>query len=185
MSAMTSRSDPPTTEPAADLERLSPEHDPAELRRVLGSFASGVVVVTGEDDGQPVGFACQSFASVSLDPPLVLFCPARTSRSWPRIARSGRFAVNVLAADQQDVCARFATSGGDKFVGLTWESTRWGPALDGVLATVQCTVEDVHDAGDHHIVVGRVQQLLTHREDGPLVFFRGGYGVASDEGTDD
>lgn len=151
--------------------------DAAELRRVLGMFASGVVIVTGDAAGSPAGFACQSFASVSLDPPLVLFCPARTSRSWPAIAPSGRFAVNVLAADQQEVSARFATSGVDKFAGLVWRTSPWGPVLDNVLAVVQCVVEDVHAAGDHEIVVGRVQQLITHREHGPLVFFRGGYGV--------
>jgi flavin reductase (DIM6/NTAB) family NADH-FMN oxidoreductase RutF len=83
------------------------------MRRVLGSFATGVVVVTGEVDGAPVGFACQSFASVSLEPPLVLFCPAHTSRSWPLIRESGRFCVNVLADDQEDLCARFATTGTD------------------------------------------------------------------------
>lgn len=151
--------------------------DPAELRRVLGMFASGVVIVTGDAADGPAGFACQSFASVSLDPPLVLFCPGRTSRSWPAIAPSARFVVNVLAADQQAVSARFAQSGVDKFAGLAWRPSPWGPVLPDVLAVVQCTVEDVHPAGDHEIVVGRVQQLITHREHGPLVFFRGGYGV--------
>ena len=151
--------------------------DPAAMRRVLGSFATGVVVVAGEDAGEPVGFACQSFASVSLDPPLVLFCVANTSASWPRIARSGRFAVNVLAADQVEVGARFGRSGGDKFAGLDYRSSAWGPVLEGVLSTVLCTVEDVHAAGDHQIVVGRVQSLLTHREDGPLLFFRGAFGL--------
>lgn len=151
---------------------------PDEMRRVLGSFASGVVVVTGDDDGIPVGITCQSFASVSLDPPLVLFCPARTSLSWPRIQASGRFVVNVLAGDQQDLCDRFAVRGGDKFAGVAWEPTPWGPSLPGALATVHCLVEAVHPGGDHHIVVGRVEQLVTHREDGPLVFFRGAYGLA-------
>ncbi len=155
---------------------------PAQMRRVLGSFASGVVVVTGEDDGVPVGITCQSFASVSLDPPLVLFCPARSSSSWPRIQRSGRFVVNVLAGDQQDVCDRFATRAADKFAGVSWHATAWGPSLEGALATVQCTVEAVHPGGDHHIVVGRVEQLLTHREDDPLVFFRGAYGLAPGQG---
>jgi 3-hydroxy-9,10-secoandrosta-1,3,5(10)-triene-9,17-dione monooxygenase reductase component len=152
--------------------------DPAEMRRVLGSFATGVVVVTGEVEGEPVGFACQSFASVSLDPPLVLFCPAHTSTSWPRIATTGRFAVNVLAADQRDISVRFATTGVDKFAGLEWTPTEWGPALGGTLASVLCTIEQVHPAGDHDIVVGRVQRLLTHREDGPLLFFRGGYDLS-------
>ena len=148
---------------------------PGDMRRVLGSFASGVVIVTGNDDGRPVGFTCQSFASVSLDPPLVLFCPAHTSRSWPLIRASGRFAVNVLAADQRQTCLRFALSGVDKFAGIEWEPTPWGPALAGSLATVLCSVEHVHPGGDHDIVVGRVQQLATHRDDAALLFFRGGY----------
>ena len=151
--------------------------DTAEMRRVLGQFASGVVIVTGDDAGTPVGFACQSFASVSLDPPLVLFCPARTSQSWPRISTSGSFAVNVLAADQQEVSARFAQRGADKFAGLAWHPSPWGPVIDDVLASVLCTIEAAHPAGDHEIVVGRVQELRTAREHGPLVFFRGAYGV--------
>lgn len=152
--------------------------DPADMRRVLGSFATGVVVVTGHDEQGPVGFSCQSFASVSLDPPLVLFCPAHTSTSWPRIARSGRFVVNVLAADQREVCAQFATSGVDKFAGLQWAPTAWGPGIEDVLAQVMCTVESVHPAGDHDIVVGHVRELVTPREDGPLLFFRGDYGLS-------
>lgn len=150
-----------------------------EMRRVLGSFASGVTVVAGVDDGEPVGFACQSFASVSLDPPLVLFCPARTSLSWPRIQRSGRFCVNVLAEDQQDVCLRFATRSVDKFAETQWAQTPWGPALEGVLATVMCEVEAVHRAGDHDVVIGRVRELVTLREAAPLVFFRGAFGLDS------
>ena len=151
---------------------------PEQMRRVLGSFASGVVIVTGDDDGTPVGFTCQYFASVSLEPPLVLFCPAHTSLSWPRIRASGRFAVNVLADDQQHISARFAVKGGDKFAGLAWHATPWGPAISGTLATVLCTVQDVHVAGDHDIVVGQVRQLVTHREDAPLLFFRGAFGLA-------
>ena len=152
---------------------------PAEMRRVLGSFATGVTVVTGTaSDGTPVGFSCQSFASVSLEPPLVLFCPAHTSKSWPLIRESGRFCVNVLAEDQEDLCARFATSGGDKFGSdLAWTQTPWGPSLDRVLSTVMCEVQDVHPAGDHDIVVGHVQELVLHREAAPLVFYRGTFGL--------
>ena len=153
----------------------APALDPAEMRRVLGSFATGVVVVTGEQAGEPLGFTCQSFASVSLDPPLVLFCPARTSTSWQRMAPSGRFAINVLAADQREVSATFGRSGGDKFAGLAWTPTPWGPSLDGTLASVLCTVEAVHPGGDHDIVVGRVQALDLHRDGRPLLFFRGSY----------
>lgn len=152
---------------------------PQQMRQVLGSFATGVVVVTGDDDGTPVGFTCQSFASVSLDPPLVLFCAAHTSLSWPRIRRSGRFAVNVLANDQQAVGISFAVSGADKFATVGWQPTPWGPVLDGSLAAVLCTIEQVHAAGDHDIVVGRVRHLTAYGGRGPLVFFQGRFGLAS------
>ncbi len=151
----------------------------AEMRRVLGQFATGVTIVTGADDGEPVGFACQSFTSVSLDPPLVLFCPAHTSRSWPRIRSGGVFSVNVLADDQLDVCKAFAASGGDKFDGLLWHQTPWGPSIDGVLATVHCDIEAVHPAGDHDVVLGRVRHLVMHRDSAPLLFFRGQFGLES------
>jgi flavin reductase (DIM6/NTAB) family NADH-FMN oxidoreductase RutF len=150
---------------------------PQEMRRVLGSFATGVTVVTGFGLGEPVGFSCQSFASVSLDPPLVLFCVAHTSRSWPLIRESGRFCVNVLAVDQEDLCARFATTGVDKFGPSDWRETRWGPELENVLSTVMCDVDAVHPAGDHDIVVGRVRRLVLHREAPPLVFYRGTFGL--------
>lgn len=159
---------------------MTVEHvaSPQEMRRVLGSFATGVTVVTGTAGGLPVGFACQSFASVSLEPPLVLFCPAHTSRSWPLIRDSGSFCVNVLADDQEDLCARFATTGADKFADLAWHQTPWGPSLDGVLSTVMCEIQDVHVAGDHDIVVGRVRELVLHRDDAaPLVFYRGTFGL--------
>jgi 3-hydroxy-9,10-secoandrosta-1,3,5(10)-triene-9,17-dione monooxygenase reductase component len=151
--------------------------EPADMRRVLGQFATGVTIVTGTDDGDPVGFACQSFTSVSLDPPLVLFCPAHTSSSWPRIRRGGVFSVNVLAEDQLDICMRFASSGGEKFAGLPWHETQWGPCIDDVLATVHCDIDAVHTAGDHDVVIGRVRRLVTHREASPLLFFRGQFGI--------
>ncbi|MCU1599778.1 MAG: flavin reductase [Frankiales bacterium] len=163
--------------------RESTDHavvDPGEMRRVLGHFASGVTIVTGFDAGEPVGFACQSFTSVSLDPPLVLFCPAHTSSTWPRIQPSDSFAVNVLAADQIELCKRFATSGGDKFDGTDWTPTQWGPSLDGVLATVSCDIEQVHAAGDHDVVIGRVRELVTHRDSGPLLFWKGQFGQTWD-----
>ena len=158
-------------EPAAD-------HvvEPTEMRRVLGAFASGITIVTGTSQGLPVGFACQSFTSVSLEPPLVLFCPARTSKTWPLLQAAGAFSVNVLAEDQLELCKAFAVSGCNKFAGLAWHDTPWGPSLDGVLATVHCTIEQVHEAGDHDVVVGRVRRLVMHREVGPLLFFRGQFG---------
>ncbi|MEO3856474.1 flavin reductase family protein [Acrocarpospora sp. B8E8] len=99
--------------------------DAQRFRAVLGHVPTGVVVITGTDDaGAPHGFACGSFFSVSLEPPLVGFCVAKTSTSWPRIAGGARFCVNVLAEDQQDVSSRFAASGGDKFGGLRWHRGR-------------------------------------------------------------
>jgi 3-hydroxy-9,10-secoandrosta-1,3,5(10)-triene-9,17-dione monooxygenase reductase component len=157
------------------------EATPLEMRRVMGQFCSGITVVAGFNGDEPVGFACQSFASVSLDPPLVLFCVGTGSRSWPLIRESGRFAVNVLAEPQQEVCATFGRPGSDKFADLAWQRTPWGPSIDGVLATVLCDVHDVHRAGDHDIVVGRVRQLWTSQTDGsaagPLLYFRGRYGI--------
>lgn len=147
-----------------------------EMRRVLGAFASGVTVVTGDAAGRPVGFACQSFSSLSLDPPLVLFCPARSSSTWPLIRASGSFTVNVLADDQEPLCRVFATPG-DRFTGLGWATSPTGPVLPDVLASVHCDVEAVHDGGDHELVVGRVRDLVLRREAGPLVFFRGGFGL--------
>ncbi|MBM9458335.1 flavin reductase family protein [Nocardioides sp. zg-536] len=150
----------------------------AEMRSALGRFASGVTVITGTDDDGPVGFACQSFASVSLDPPLVLFCADHGGRSWPRIRRSGRFTVNVLAEDQDDLCHRFGRRGGLKFDGLDYSMSRWGtPSLDDVLVRVHAEVETVHVAGDHDVVIGRVVELEQLRDTRPMVFFSGRFGI--------
>ncbi|MCX5196715.1 flavin reductase family protein [Streptomyces sp. NBC_00249] len=150
----------------------------ADMKSVLSSFCTGVAVVTAcGSDGRPVAMAVQSFSSVSLDPPLVCFCPARTSTSWPGIRAAGAFAVNILAADQEGLCRRFAVTGGDKFAGVPWRAGGNGaPLLDGVLATVECTLEDVLDGGDHAIVLGRVTALAAHREGAPLLYFRRTYG---------
>jgi len=153
--------------------------DSLRFRRVLGHFCTGVTVVTSADEAGPVGFACQAFAALSMDPPLVLFCPGTRSSTWRRIARAGHFCVNVLAEDQLDICLAFASSGGDKFAGLTWHDTPWGPSIENVLATVHCDIEAVHPAGDHDVVIGHVRELVTHREAAPLLFFRGQFGLDS------
>jgi 3-hydroxy-9,10-secoandrosta-1,3,5(10)-triene-9,17-dione monooxygenase reductase component len=156
-----------------------PPPSPHELRRALGAFATGVTVITALDGAEPVGFACQAFASVSLEPPLVLFCADHRGRSWPRIRAVGRFCVNVLAEDQRDVVGRFGSGSGAKFEGLEWDVSRWGsPALRGVLARVHAEVGDVHPAGDHDVVIGRVLGVETPGGDGaPMIFFRGGFGT--------
>ena len=97
--------------------------DTALFRQVLGHFCTGVTVITGPG---PAGFACQAFAALSLEPPLVLFCPSRSSLTWPVIARTGLFCANVLADGQQDLARRFGTSGGDKFAGVPWSRHRPG-----------------------------------------------------------
>lgn len=156
---------------------------PLEMRRAMGAFASGVTIVSGIDDGEPVGFACQSFASVSLDPPLVLFCADHRGRAWPRIRKSGRFNVSVLGEDQSEICARFGSSRGEKFGGLIWHESTWGtPLFDAGLLRVHCEVEDVHVAGDHDVVIGRVLAIdVPDDENRPMIFFRGKFGVDNND----
>jgi len=148
-----------------------------QFRDVLGLFASGVTVVTSMADGAPVGMTCQSFTSVSLAPPLVMFSPARTSRAWPLMQRAGYFCVNILAADQSDISNAMATKGTDKYDGIGWRPASTGaPLLDGVLGYVDCTVQSVHEAGDHYVVLGRVKELGFVDDDRkPLLYYRGGY----------
>ncbi|MFE7265774.1 flavin reductase family protein [Streptomyces sp. NPDC057592] len=163
----------------ADGER--PPVDPGEFRRVLGHFASGVTIVTAhdpDDEEGPAGFACQSFASLSLDPPLVTFMVARTSTTWPRIARAGAFCVNILGAGQGELCRSFAVSGADKFAGVAYEAApaTGSPLLDSVPAWIDCRIQAVHTGGDHLIVVGRVAAMGAVDGADPLLFHRGKFG---------
>ncbi|WP_405777419.1 flavin reductase family protein [Streptomyces sp. NBC_01538] len=152
---------------------------PAEFRRVLGNFATGVTVITapaGKGETTPAGFACQSFAALSLDPPLVVFMVGRTSRTWPLIARAGVFCVNVLGAGQGELCRGFARSGTDKFAGVEYDAApvSGSPRLTGASAWVDCAIQAVHTGGDHLIVVGRVEALGAGDGDtAPLVFHKG------------
>src|SRR5919201_592325 len=131
--------------------------DSARFRQVLGHFVTGVTVITALDDGRPAGLAVNSFTSVSLDPPLVAFCAAKSSTTWPSIQRAGRFCVNILDDDQEDLSRLFATRGADKFAGLGWRKSFGGsPILADVLAWIDCVTDAEHEAGDHLIVVGKV-----------------------------
>lgn len=175
-------SDLPEGELAVDLDpgpkALATPPTPAEMRQAMGAFASGVTVVTGADGEEPVGFACQSFASVSLEPPLILFCADHRGRAWPQIRTTGHFCVNVLAEEQVDVCGRFGSARGAKYEGLAWDPSHWGPpALRDVLLRVHCEVYDVHVAGDHDVVIGRVLHVETGDSDRPMIFYRGRFGV--------
>jgi 3-hydroxy-9,10-secoandrosta-1,3,5(10)-triene-9,17-dione monooxygenase reductase component len=148
--------------------------EPQFFRRVLGQFLTGVAVISAMDGEEPVGLTVGSFFSVSLDPPLVGFCAARSSKTWPTIKRAGRFCVNVLAADQEAVSRSFARTGTDKFQGIGWAMSDGGcPRLDGVIAWIDCDIEVVYGAGDHEICVGRVRGLGDPRLSVPLPFFRG------------
>jgi 3-hydroxy-9,10-secoandrosta-1,3,5(10)-triene-9,17-dione monooxygenase reductase component len=176
-----------------DFELRLGEHTPipadpeaaAQARRfrdVLGLFCSGVTVVTSVSEGKPVGMTCQSFSSVSLEPQLVMFSPAKTSRAWPLIRRAGFFCVNILAADQSELSNAMATKGEEKFDGVEWTTASTGaPVIDGVLGYIDCTVQQVVEAGDHYIVVGQVKELaFGDRGTGPekadpLLFFQGKY----------
>lgn len=157
------------------------EIDGATFRRVLGHYPTGVCIVTAtQADGASTGMVVGSFTSVSLDPPLVAFFPAKTSGSWPRIAQVGKFCVNVLASDQQPLCRQFAASGQDKFAGVSHRvSDNGSPILDDVVAWIDCTLDAVHEAGDHYIVLGRVVALEVDRPGRPLLFFQGNYGEFS------
>jgi flavin reductase (DIM6/NTAB) family NADH-FMN oxidoreductase RutF len=150
--------------------------DPATFRAVLGRFCSGITVITALGPGGPLGLTCQSFSSLSLDPPLVLFSPARTSVTWPRIREVGRLCVNVLAEEHSWLSAAMARSGTDKFAGVGWDASPHGaPRLDGAVAWLDCVVEAEHDGGDHTIVVAAVLGLSAGPAARPLLYYRGQY----------
>lgn len=153
-----------------------PAFDSARFRQVLGHFPTGVCVVAAMHDGAPVGMAIGSFFSISLDPPLVGFCAARTSSTWPKIHGAGRFCVSILGDHQEDVSRVFASKEADKFSGLGWDRSPLGsPRLTDSLGWIDCEIDTVHVAGDHDIAVGAVHDLAVADKTGPLVFFRGGY----------
>lgn len=148
--------------------------EPQKFRQVLGHFCTGVTVITAVDDGEPVGFSCQAFAALSLDPPLVVFCPALTSVTWRRIASARLFTVNVLTEDQHELASRFGRSGPGKFDGVRWSPDGAGsPVIDGVLTWAGCEVEAVYPGGDHLVVIGRVRELGDCGSQRPLLFYRG------------
>jgi 3-hydroxy-9,10-secoandrosta-1,3,5(10)-triene-9,17-dione monooxygenase reductase component len=157
------------------MEILAP--DPAAMRTVLGHFATGVAIVTAMEGDEPVGMACNSFTSVSLEPQLVMFCAAKSSTTWPRIQAAKKWAANILAEDGEQVCRLFAEKGADRFSHLAFTSGRTGsPLLEDAIAFVDCETVAEHDAGDHLLVVGKVLELGYAPAGKPLLFYRGGYG---------
>lgn len=155
----------------------TPAVEPRALRDALGRFATGVTVVTTRArDGAPIGLTCNSFASVSLDPPLVLWSLRRESPALPAFEAAGRFVVNVLAADQEALCRRFATPMADRFAGIETETCPLGcPVLPGALAVFACRTTQAIDGGDHVVFLGAVREART-RPGEPLVFAQGRLG---------
>lgn len=161
----------------SDIEDASGSVDAARFRQVMGHFPTGVTVVTTMANGKPAGLAVGSFCSLSLEPALVLFCVGKQSRTFETIKSTGRFCVNILAEDQEDICRVFAGQSGDKFAGIGWRrSPNGSPLLEGALGHLDADVDQVIEGGDHWIVVGAVRDAEVFHEGGPLVFFRSGYG---------
>ncbi|MFD9503003.1 flavin reductase family protein [Streptomyces sp. NPDC060035] len=157
---------------------MSRGSDGRRFRDVLGHFPTSVVAITTTSpEDRPEGMVVGSFTSVSLDPPLVSFLADRSSGTLPKIKAAGRFCANALAADQENLSRRLAARGADRFAGVTWETSPAGnPVLEGVVAWVDCAIEDVVTIGDHVLVVGRVKDLHIASAKTPLLFFKGDYG---------
>ena len=153
------------------------------LRDAMGCFGTGVTIITTLDaEGKPVGLTANSFTSLSLDPPLVLACVGNKAGSAPALRVCAGFTVNVLAEGQKDVSIRFAQRGVDRFALGDWsEGVTGGPVLGGALASFECAREDLHEGGDHFILIGRVRRARFSQEAAPLVYFRGAYRELTDK----
>lgn len=151
--------------------------DERSYRDVMGSFASGVTVITTHGVDGPVGFTCQSFYSVSIDPPLISFSISRTSRSLSSVRAHRRVVVNFLSAEQQHLSGQFARSGTDKWQGVEWSPSpsNGAPTLDGGTGWVAGEIEQEIEAGDHLIFLVKVSGISTDPERAPLLFYRGSY----------
>jgi len=151
--------------------------NPRTFRKTLGCFPTGVTVVTTLDQaGAPVGVTVSSFTSLSLEPPLVLFCLDSRNPNLGAFQAAGHFAVNVLRQEQRELSIRFASRLEDKWKGVTWEAGALGsPLLPGCLATLECRLSAIHEGGDHQIIIGQVEGLEHAQGGQPLLYFRGAY----------
>lgn len=153
--------------------------DSRAFRDALGRFGTGVTVITCATSTGPLGITANSFASVSLKPPLVLWSPAKSSSRYPFLMAAERFAIHVLGEEQADLCSAFARDG-DAFDRFAWHHGDHGvPLLDGCLSRFECRQVAVHDGGDHSVVIGHVEKVTT-REGAPLLFQAGRYGRFAD-----
>lgn len=152
--------------------------EPREFRDTVGCFATGITIITTVDvDGSPIGLTANSFTSLSLDPPMILFCLDNKVASFDAFRADGHFAVNILSTGQQDLSNRFAKSGPDKWDGVAFDTWDTGsPILPDCLASMECKVSSINEGGDHVIVVGEVVRMERAEADvKPLLYFRGGY----------
>lgn len=154
----------------------SPAFDTLAFRRALGSFLTGVTVVTTRDpDGQPVGFTANSFTSVSLTPPLVLVCIAKSAGLATVFAKANHYAINILAESQQGLSETFASPASDRFAGVAWQASQHhSPLLDGAAAWLDCAAHQLIDAGDHLILLAEVVDFA-RSQTSPLGYLRGNY----------
>lgn len=162
------------------IEEGDPLEDARAFRRCLGQFATGVTVMTAEHGGRKAGMSVNSFAALSLDPPLVLWSIRRESGSWPIFSQAGHFAINVLAQDQVQVSSLFSTPGEEKFERAACSAGQTGaPLLEGTIAQMECSLEQIHEGGDHYIVVGRVVRYARYGGE-PLLFTQGRYAATQE-----
>jgi 3-hydroxy-9,10-secoandrosta-1,3,5(10)-triene-9,17-dione monooxygenase reductase component len=156
----------------------TPAIDPRRYREVIGSFATGVAIVTADSPEGPAGLTTSAVCSLSMDPMLLLVCFDQTSRTLPIVEEAGRFAVNLLRAGQEDLARVFASKriGREKFEAVTHTVAHGVPVLDGALAWLACDLDAMYPAGDHTIGIGRITQLDADPTGEPLVYFRGGFG---------
>ncbi|CQR65727.1 flavin reductase family protein [Streptomyces leeuwenhoekii] len=152
--------------------------DATDFRRTLGCLPTGVTVITAATpSGRPVGMACNSFVSVSLEPPLVMFCAGDASSTLTDLRSSGTFCVNILGSAQGALCRQFSVKGIDRFAGVRWTESAAGPELCDALAWMSCAIDTEHVAGDHVIIIARVTGLRVNQDEPePLVFHRGRFG---------
>ena len=166
--------------PAEAIEHGDPAADPRAFRRALGQFATGVTVIATQADGKPVGVTANSFSSLSLDPPLVLWSIARTSRSFATFSGAAHFCVSILAADQIDVSQKLSGASEDKFADVSWRpGTGGAPVIDGAAATLECSTETIYEGGDHIILIGRVVRYARYPGD-VLLYAQGQYGIVEE-----
>lgn len=154
-----------------------PNIDPRVFRDIVGHYATGVTVITAQGEDAPVGMACNSFFSVSLDPPLVGLAAAKTSTTWPDIEVTGKFCVNIMASHHQELAYTFSRKDIDRFEGAVHAPRAGGPGLEEANAWIDCEIKEILDAGDHVIILGLVTAMEDRDDETePLVFYRGKYG---------